>query len=237
MSAIYVGPQVLSFLADVWAQTAIEITSLPVVASDLVPRKVQSLYQAPENLPSPLNCGSSVSLSPTLSTSVDLGTPISSFLIYNGSIYFLFLATLYTLDIILTRDSLPAKVRNAAAFMETFVDPITSILTCHFMLSLREFDSTAMSAGTTTFAESRDGDPGMAMTMLQFGAQPSESLPSFIASFAHPVHVETALFESETDSDTPVDDGCEWREMDVVAPTLLKAQSWSPAPGQPYAYK
>ncbi|KAI1782330.1 hypothetical protein LXA43DRAFT_957545, partial [Ganoderma leucocontextum] len=86
----------LSCRADVWAQTAIEVLCLItfsafsalrayalsnrntwlaviIVLLALPPtamRIIQSFYQAPENLPSPLNCSSSASLSPTLSIRV-----------------------------------------------------------------------------------------------------------------------------------------------------------------------
>lgn len=285
MSVVTIYPMSdLSCKADVWAQTAIEIFCLItfsafsalrayalsnrnawlatiIILLALPPtamRIIQSFYQAPENLPSPLNCGSSGSLSLKLSTSVivvtrgsqfaaellavgitwwytyrsyrirkevNLGKPISSLLVYNGSMYFLSLATLYILDIILTRDSVPAKVRDAAAFMETFVDPITSILTCHFMLSLREFDSATRDSATAS--------RHMASTVLQFGAQPSDSLPSFIASFAHPVHSIEMAALSEKDADAPVDDGPEWREMEVVAPILETPSCSSTAPAGP----
>ncbi|KAI1786608.1 hypothetical protein LXA43DRAFT_48708 [Ganoderma leucocontextum] len=148
---------------------------------------------------------------------IDFRKSLSSLIVYNGSIYFLFLASLYTLDIIFQTASVPATVVKADSFMQLFYDPITSILVCHFMLSLRQFDSNMVANATSgTGSESRDHTM---LTVLQFGARPSESLPSFIASFAHPVHVDWSL--SETDSDgLGDDDGLEWREMDKVATTL-----------------
>ncbi len=102
---------------------------------------------------------------------------------------------------------------------------ITSILTCHFMLSLREFDSATRDSATAS--------RHMASTVLQFGAQPSDSLPSFIASFAHPVHSIEMAALSEKDADAPVDDGPEWREMEVVAPILETPSCSSTAPAGP----
>ncbi|KAI1782329.1 hypothetical protein LXA43DRAFT_1187693 [Ganoderma leucocontextum] len=147
---------------------------------------------------------------------INLGKTVSSLLIYNGSLYFLFLATLYIIDVIFHTASVPDTVLNADSFLLLFFDPIASILTCHFMLSLRQFDNQEHTAST----------------VLQFGARPSDSLPAFIASFAYPVHVDSAL--SQTDPDAIVDDGSEWREMDVVAParTTPSYQSTSPAPNQ-----
>ena len=72
---------------------------------------------------------------------------------------------------------------------------MTSILTCHFMLSLRQFDSAIVTATGVR------GEHAVS-SVLQFGAQPSDSLPGFIASFAHPVHLdsESDVF-SEMDRD------------------------------------
>ena len=54
--------------------------------------------------------------------------------------------------------------------------------------------------------------------MLQFGAHPSDSLPVLISSFANPVHLDGALFETYNDSIVE-DDGVELREVsDTVAP-------------------
>ena len=88
---------------------------------------------------------------------------------------------------------------------------VSSILVCRFMLALRRFDTSAMS--TTHLgpsSESRVRDHGTASTVLQFAAQPSASLPTFIASFAQPVHVDSSLSGGDSD------DEYEWREMDVV---------------------
>ncbi|KAI1786610.1 hypothetical protein LXA43DRAFT_1099008 [Ganoderma leucocontextum] len=140
---------------------------------------------------------------------VDLGKTVSSVLFYTGSLYFLFLATLYMLDIIIDTASVPPAALDFLGFLQLFYDPITSILTCHFMLSLRKFDSTIASS-THSGPGSRVQEHMAFADVLQFAAQPSNTLPSFIASFAHPVHVDSAL--SEADSDEIVEDGSEsWR--------------------------
>ncbi|KAM5545083.1 hypothetical protein V8D89_001194 [Ganoderma adspersum] len=144
---------------------------------------------------------------------VDIGNSISSLLVHNGNMYFLFLASLYTIDIVFKTALVPENVLYVAGFLELFYDPIASILVCHFMLSLRQFDSNAAFAADSG-AGSRIRDH-MASTGLQFGAQPSESLPAFIASFAHPVHVDWSL--SETEPGTIVNNGSEQREMDAMA--------------------
>ncbi len=128
---------------------------------------------------------------------------------------------------------LPGEVQEVGAIFDAFIDPyvssvghplcflthrhecrVTSILTCRFMLSLRQFDSTVASA-TYSGMGSRVREH-MASTVLEFGAQPSDSLPALISSFAHPVHVDESLFEM--DPDYIAEDGPEGREIDVDAP-------------------
>ena len=58
---------------------------------------------------------------------------------------------------------------------------------------------------------------------LQFAGRRSSSLPASIASFAHPVYAHSVL--SETDfAAMDTDNGSEWREMDVAAPTQEELQ-------------
>ncbi|KAI1782262.1 hypothetical protein LXA43DRAFT_1104450 [Ganoderma leucocontextum] len=164
---------------------------------------------------------------------IKLGRTISSFLLYNGSLYFLFLATLYILEVIIINTaSVPNTISNAANALSGFYDPITSILVCRFMLSLRQFDS---SPASVTYSEtgSRVRKHTASRDVLQFAAQPSDCLPASIASFAHPVHVDSALSDSETDPDAIDDNGAEWQEMDMAAPTRTTAASQSPAREQP----
>nr|VWO94430.1 Filamentous fungal-specific transmembrane protein [Ganoderma boninense] len=111
---------------------------------------------------------------------------------------------------------LPVQVENVAPFLEAFIDPVSSILTCHFMLSLRQFDSTVADATGSGLGPQLQGH--MAASMLEFGAQPSDSLPASIASFANPVHVGDSLFESEPSAS--VEDGSDLRgTMDAAALT------------------
>ena len=51
-----------------------------------------------------------------------------------------------------------------------------------------------------------------ASAVLEFGAQPSTSLPPFIASFAHPIHVDPPL--SEIGSGAIVEGVSDWHETD-----------------------
>lgn len=64
--------------------------------------------------------------------------------------------------------------------------------------------------------------------VLQFAAQPSSSLPASIATFAHPVHLDSAL--CETDGDVMGADGSEWREVDEVTPTREEGAILSESP-------
>ncbi|KAI1786620.1 hypothetical protein LXA43DRAFT_1099016 [Ganoderma leucocontextum] len=160
---------------------------------------------------------------------IKLGKSISSLLIYNGSIYFLFLASLYVIDVIFSTASVPDSVVDADSLLELFYDPITSLLVCHFMLSLRRFDSSSTGAMTYSGAESQSREHTTSSGVLHFAAQPSDTLPHFIASFAQPVHFDS--FWSETDADAmPVDEESEWREMDLVAVARKTQCGESPVP-------
>ncbi len=98
-----------------------------------------------------------------------------------------------------------------------FARSLASILVCRFMLALRQFDSSNASATDSGTSPIRDDT---ASTVLRFGAQPSESLPAF---FAHPVHVDWSL--SETEPDAIADDRSEWRDLDVA--TMLEMPLYS----------
>ncbi|KAM5545101.1 hypothetical protein V8D89_001212 [Ganoderma adspersum] len=214
---------------------------------------VQCFYQAPLNLPSPYNCSADSTLPAALQgttyqsyrvrkVGIDFGRSLSSLLVYNGSIYFLFLASLYIIDLIFQTATVPPSVANADNFLQLFYDPITSILVCHFMLSLRQFDSELANPTSYIGAGTQSRDHTVS-TVIRFGAQPSESLPPFIASFAHPVHVDWSLSESDLDFDGETDAGgvgeddgrSEWREMDVVAAALETPSCQSLAPDRKHA--
>ena len=107
---------------------------------------------------------------------------------------------------------------------------MTAILTCRFVLSLRQFDSNISSI--THSGISSQVRQYMASTVLEFGAQPSDDLPAAIASFAHPVHVDDVVFEMESFS--IVEDESEWLAMDVVAsaPDGSSRKSPTSEPGQ-----
>ena len=76
----------------------------------------------------------------------------------------------------------------------------------------------------------------MASTVLEFAAQPSDSLPAAIASFAHPVHVDGVLFGTEPFAIVEGDAECP--ELGVVVPALEGPSHQNPAsePGQLAAY-
>ncbi|KAM5545067.1 hypothetical protein V8D89_001178 [Ganoderma adspersum] len=125
-----------------------------------------------------------------------LGNTVSSLLLYNGkSSHTSFLAILWSLDLILSTTPVPGNVETADSLMTIFYDPIVSILVCRFMLSIRAFDSTLSSMATLPGIPSENA----ASMVLPFGAQPSDSLPAFISSFAHPVHVDSPLSEMHPD--------------------------------------
>ena len=83
------------------------------------------------------------------------------------------------------------------------------------MLSLRQFDSTT---GLATFSLP-DGSlvrERTTSTVLEFAAQPGNALPRFIASFAHPVHIES---EMGLDAIPEESSGSRRRPIDVEPPT------------------
>ncbi|KAM5542381.1 hypothetical protein V8D89_003840 [Ganoderma adspersum] len=123
---------------------------------------------------------------------VGISQTISSILIYNGSIYLLFLLALYIIDIIVSTNSLESFA--AGRLLVIFHDPLTSVILCHFMLSLREFDSAVAESATY----SMHGSPVemqelIASTTHPFAGEPggSRSLPAFVSSFAQPVHLDS----------------------------------------------
>ncbi|KAM5545175.1 hypothetical protein V8D89_001286 [Ganoderma adspersum] len=136
--------------------------------------------------------------------SLKLGRSLSSLLIYNGCIYFLFFATWYVLDIILNAAPVSPKALHVDDLLvSTFYDPITSILICRFILALRQFNSRTASA---TYC-SRVSGLLVTRPVLDFSAQPSETLPGFIAPFSRPVHTGLDPSEADADSDASVDYG------------------------------
>ncbi|KAM5545073.1 hypothetical protein V8D89_001184, partial [Ganoderma adspersum] len=165
---------------------------------------------------------------------VELGKTISSLLLYNGNLYFLFLTSLCILDIIFSTASLPVNALNADTVVTTLYDPISSIIVCRFMLSLRQFDSTIASMPTLSLRASQIHEH-MASKVLKFAAQPTDSLPSFIESFSHPIHVHSALDDMDPESNVGDAEGSdsEWHDMNVSIPTS-KTPSPVPslAPGQ-----
>ena len=94
------------------------------------------------------------------------------------------------------------------------------------MLALRQFDSRPASDKTY---------PDIGSTTIEFGTPPRDSVLAFVTSFAHPVHVDS--FPSETDSDASVDDGTEWRELDVRGPArgMPTCEGFGPVPSPPSA--
>lgn len=68
--------------------------------------------------------------------------------------------------------------------------------------------------------------------VLEFAAQPGNSLPRFIASFAHPVHIDS---EIDLDAIPEESNRFEQRTMDVTALIIESphCQSPRPLPSQP----
>ena len=92
------------------------------------------------------------------------------------------------------------------------------------MLSIRQFDNAIHASMTLPGLESQLREHGAGSMVLDFRAQANNSLPPFIASFANPVHVDSAP-PHEADPDALADDGCEWREDLGVAALTGTASS------------
>ena len=83
---------------------------------------------------------------------------------------------------------------------------------------------------SATYSTGRGEHASQMSTVLQFGAQPSTSLPSIIASFAHPIHVDPSLLEDIIDEECGEYEGLKQREMDmeviiVDAPSIYRTSS------------
>ena len=83
---------------------------------------------------------------------------------------------------------------------------------------------------SATYSTGRGEHASQVSTVLQFGAQPSTSLPSIIASFAHPIHVDPSLLEDIIDGEFRENEGLKRQEMDVEviivdAPSIYRTSS------------
>ncbi|KAM5543373.1 hypothetical protein V8D89_002958 [Ganoderma adspersum] len=107
------------------------------------------------------------------------GETLGSILLRDGAI----LVLLNVLQIILTGVSVN-EVTGNESYITIFLDPISSILTCRFILNLRQVDHSRMPSTI-----SLGGD-------VHFAAQGARStLPRFIASFGEPLHTAPATEE------------------------------------------
>ena len=88
------------------------------------------------------------------------------------------------------------------------------------MLSLRQFDNTVARTIGSRLGPQSEAREHIPSNVLQFAAYPSDSLPACIASFAHPVHVDSDsdLVEMGPDA-ADVDSGLEEQEIEAVTST------------------
>ncbi|KAM5545059.1 hypothetical protein V8D89_001170 [Ganoderma adspersum] len=162
---------------------------------------------------------------------IKMGKTISSRLVYNGCLYFLSLAAIYIVNITLKIALATVVIPTAETPFDMISDSITSILVCRFMLSLRQVNSTI--APATLSVPVSPVREGKASAALEFGAQTTNDLPPFLASFAHPIYVNSDL--SETDPDATFGSGSEWEETDQATLTLTTPCSQDdirPSPGR-----
>ncbi|KAM5545121.1 hypothetical protein V8D89_001232 [Ganoderma adspersum] len=116
------------------------------------------------------------------------GETLGIILLRDGSLYFFILALLNVLHIILTALSVD-EVTNKASYVTLFTDPcawlrISTVLTCRFILNLRQVDKSRMSSTMPS-----GGD-------VEFAARGSRStLPRFMVSFGEPLHTAVVGLE------------------------------------------
>ena len=71
---------------------------------------------------------------------------------------------------------------------------MTSILICRFIISLRKFDS-------RTICVTSSSEIGGHLPAIELAARPSDTLPSFLVSFSHPVHVHQDCPDTDSGSE------------------------------------
>ncbi|KAI0669084.1 hypothetical protein C8Q78DRAFT_229002 [Trametes maxima] len=103
-----------------------------------------------------------------------------------GTIYFVIILVLDILQLAFYFLSLQAVM--GTSYIALFLDPLTSILICRFILNLRETNEQPQVSSTPS------------SLTLEFGMSPS-SLPSFIQSMAGPVHFTLTTNDTYTTSD------------------------------------
>lgn len=100
------------------------------------------------------------------------------------------------------------------------------------MLSLRQVNSTDAPVATLSVPGSPIREGRTSEAGLGLGAPPSAGLPPFLASFAHPIYVDSDLYE--TGPDATLSGGSEWEEAGqaTLTPTTPSSQDSRPSPGR-----
>ncbi|PIL36216.1 hypothetical protein GSI_01877 [Ganoderma sinense ZZ0214-1] len=130
---------------------------------------------------------------------------LSTTLLYSGVIYYIPLAILNILHTILTETGVNQVLRTSS-LVSVFIDPVTSVLACRFLLNLRRVEE----GRTRTVDESFELTP-----TLHFSPDPASTLPPFIASmgelvdmgFTHPEDLDPSEDNSEGEEITFAESG------------------------------
>ncbi|EJF57155.1 hypothetical protein DICSQDRAFT_174213 [Dichomitus squalens LYAD-421 SS1] len=112
---------------------------------------------------------------------IHIRSSLTSAMLYNGSIYFLVLASLNALDLALVTLGLAQNsflFRNVS-YVGLFADVLTAILISRFILNLRQVNYDA----------AHPSDASVSLGVLFTQSRPGPSLPRSLLSFAEPVHV------------------------------------------------
>ena len=104
------------------------------------------------------------------------------------------------------------------------------------MLSLREFESKAAPLPSFSLLELQEGE-NTGSVVLEFAAQPSDTLPALIVPFAHPIHVNSGLSQVDQTTNLDLETGSEDQVTGASKPItteIFSAQDVNASSGEPY---
>ncbi|KAL1938198.1 hypothetical protein VTO73DRAFT_11842 [Trametes versicolor] len=126
----------------------------------------------------------------------DRQSSVASTLFVNGTIYFLVFVTMNTLHLLLTLLSV-VDALEPVSLVTVFTDPLTTVLTCRFLLALQSANQQALGQGS---AEDGEDDQRGGGSTLQFASR-------IIGSIAASIPVGHGASEPEFDGDEESDGG------------------------------
>ncbi|KAI0740625.1 hypothetical protein C8Q76DRAFT_791056 [Earliella scabrosa] len=128
-------------------------------------------------------------------SNVDIGPTLGRVMLYDGSVYFIVLATINIARIVTSALALPVPISN---------DQMASIIVSHFILNLRSVNQNAATASTVSF--------------VQFQRPSDGRLPEYVASFSGPMHIGHSGVNDG-------DDGADITEVPTDCPPLSDVET------------